>query len=229
MSYAQQNAGIQNNQIITLAVVMFVTIVAAITFSAILVSTMVKGEVAKALSNNTPVTTAQSINAPVSPAAAVVAGSSCVAPTAEEAASAGTSTTPATGSYKALPWTGFSSSFVNSFNNTQTSTTNTTTTNTVNKNRYTAIVDSFKVGTDNVVVTGNTVASNNNANSNNSINSNNSTNIDNTNNSVNNSVVGSNVDNSDHSDNSVDNSNNSTNNNQVAVAVGLVAAAVNVD
>lgn len=225
MTYANARAE-QNKQLMTMAIVMFVTIVAAVTFSAVLVSTLVKGEVAKALSNNTPVTTAQSINAPVSP---VAAGASCAAPAVSEAGEGAHVSAASAGGHKvakALPWTGYAS-ISGSFNNSQTSTTNTSTNNTVNRNRYTVINDSFKVATDNTVVVGNNVASNNNANSNNTSNTttNNTTTTTTTNTTTNTDS------NNTNSNNTTTNTDNSVNveDNQVALAVGLVAAAVNVD
>lgn len=154
--YAGGYEAVQNKNLMKMAIVIFAAVTSAIVLSAILIMSFIKGEVARAIDDASPVTSNQQSISAFSPANNTVSGGSCSDP----AASAPQASTGAS-----LPWVPSSSglaAITNSFNNTNTSTS--TVNNNVTENNpvtTTTITDSFNP----VTITDNTVDSNNTDNS----------------------------------------------------------------
>jgi len=155
MAYAQSNVATQQkNQVMFLALTLFVAIVAAVVMSAVIVSSMVKGQIANAL-DVAPVTATQnalynpSVNAPA-----------CVAPAA--ASSSGGSSAAAGSGSGYVPLFrgagGISGSFNNTSSITNTNTENNSTVNTDSHNFFSLIAGSFNRRTTTVRDNGNTFA-----------------------------------------------------------------------
>ncbi len=177
--YAEMQA-MQNKNLVKMASIIFVAVTAAIVLSAVIVMSFIKGEVARAIDDASPVSSNQQSISAFSPANNNVSGGSCSDPAAAAAGVSGAG----------LPWVPSASglaSVSNSFNNTNSSTS------TVTNN----VTETTTTDSNNLTISGNIVASGNNngnttdSNNGNVVNSGNAINNGNTTDSNNGNVLNS--------------------------------------